>query len=392
LAATVSALVANSGLGARTALVASAQRLLLSGCSAGARGAMMNLDYVDDMLSAAGVPFGSVQVQGLLDSPLWVNVEPSTPHILPLANETRAVFALVNATARLGPGCAALYPYEEQWKCLFGQYRMPLLQTPYLLNAAQDDKFQLPYNIGGTTPAGYDPQSWHPDQLAYAQAFGPAVLAVVNTLPAAGQSRSAIYSTACFRHCVTDSAAFWNVAITAPAASGGRAARPTLPVSLRDVANEWYFGRPPEPYRLVQQCTGFRCGNCTTKAYKAVEAHAHGSGTLQGPDSARPAAARMPEAGVCLGSRAVLRVCTRPPAVSVHTVMAIAGGVLLLLAGGVCLLVRASQARLAAPRPMRDQEQRLVALRDRSQFAPQQPGSRRLPNRFTESSPLLNTL
>lgn len=27
---------------------------------------------------------------------------------------------------------------------MFGQWRMPLLQTPYMLNAAQDDKFELP--------------------------------------------------------------------------------------------------------------------------------------------------------------------------------------------------------------------------------------------------------
>ena len=31
---------------------------------------------------------------------------------------------------------------------------MPMLTTPYMLNAAQFDKFQLPYNIGGNTLAG----------------------------------------------------------------------------------------------------------------------------------------------------------------------------------------------------------------------------------------------
>ena len=44
-------------------------------------------------------------------------MEPASPHIVPLANETRAVFGFVNATARLGPGCAAAYPAEEdQWR------------------------------------------------------------------------------------------------------------------------------------------------------------------------------------------------------------------------------------------------------------------------------------
>jgi len=149
---------------------------------------------------------------------------------------------------------------------------MPLLETPYMLNAAQDDKFELPYNLGGTTAVGYDVQSWHPDQMAYAQAFGPQVLAVVNTLPAAAQKKSAVFSAACFRHCVSDSAAFWNVAIAQPPPAGGRRrGAPEAPISLAQAASAWYFGRVSQPYRVVQQCTGFRCGKCSTKLAKAME-------------------------------------------------------------------------------------------------------------------------
>jgi hypothetical protein len=272
VAAVLASLVRTQGLGLHTGLgvAATAQRLLFGGCSAGARGAMMTLDYVADMLADVGITAAQVTVAGLLDSPLWVDVAPAQPHIVPLSNETRAVYALVNASGRLGPGCEAAYPLEEdRWMCLFGQYRMPMLLTPYMLNAAQDDKFELPYNLGGTTSVGYDVQSWHPNQLAYAQAFGPQVLAVVNTLPTASQKRSAVFSTACFRHCVTDSAAFWNVAVAPPPPAGG-SSRPQAPVSLADAASAWYFGRVAQPYRVVQQCTGFRCGNCSTKLAKSV--------------------------------------------------------------------------------------------------------------------------
>ena len=111
----------NQGLGAKTGVVGTTQRLLLSGCSAGARGAMMNLDYVSGILTAAGVAAGVVEVQGLLDSPLWVDVAPATPHIMPLVNETQAIYALVNPLERLGPLCDTTYPAEEdRWKCLFG--------------------------------------------------------------------------------------------------------------------------------------------------------------------------------------------------------------------------------------------------------------------------------
>ena len=141
-----------------------------------------------------------------------------------------------------------------------------MLLTPYLLNAAQFDKFELPYYIGGTTPAGYDVAQWHPAQAEYAASFGPAVLQIVNELPTAAQSKSAVFSTACFRHCVSDSAAFWNVAVVAPGEHGRMTA-----TSLRDAAQLWYFGRAPKPYRVVQDCVGFRCGNCSTKVLKQLK-------------------------------------------------------------------------------------------------------------------------
>ena len=120
LAAALHKLVQSEGLGAKTD--SGQQRLLLSGCSAGARGAMMNLDYIEGILEGADIPAGTVEIMGLLDSPLWVNVEPSTPHITPLSNETRAVYQFVNATARLGPLCEQTFPaVEDRWMCLFGQ-------------------------------------------------------------------------------------------------------------------------------------------------------------------------------------------------------------------------------------------------------------------------------
>ena len=292
VAAVLTSLVREQGMGIKKVKGGRlpTQRLLFGGCSAGARGAMMNLDYMQPMLTAMGVTEQQVIVSGLLDSPLWVDVQPAQPHIMPLANETQAVFSTLNVTARMGPGCAQVYPGQEGWRCLFGQYRMPLLQTPYLLNAAQDDKFELPWNIGGATAAGYDVQSWHPDQIAYAQAFGPVVKRVIDTLPVVpAQKASAVFSTACFRHCVSDSALFWNVgvsptsienppaaALRAAAAGKKRVSGATLaaemPISLRDVAELWYFGRSSgqSPMRYVQNCTGFRCGQCTSKAAKHI--------------------------------------------------------------------------------------------------------------------------
>ena len=89
-------------------------RLLFSGCSAGARGAMFNIDYV-----AAMLPPG-VELRGFFDSPLWVDVLPFESNITSLENETQSIVTLINATARLSAACTAVYPGDQAWKCLYG--------------------------------------------------------------------------------------------------------------------------------------------------------------------------------------------------------------------------------------------------------------------------------
>ena len=367
LASVLASLVHTQGLGSQKGVefAAQSQRLLLSGCSAGARGAMMNLDYVSGILAENGLPSDRVEVSGLLDSPLWVDIEPAAPSITSLMNETMAVLALVNATARLGPGCADAIAGEE-WKCLFGQYRMPFLLAPYLLNAAQDDKFELPYNLAGTTAAGYLPANWHPSQLAYANAFGPQVLAVVNSLPTASQKRSGVFSTACFRHCVTDSAAFWNVAISQPASN--RSGRHSLPpISLRDTASEWYFGRAPQPLRIVQQCEGFRCGDCSTKLAKSL--------LRSSPPSGKKGSAN----AVMLTERSRKKVVLSASIAVVATVFA--AGCLLAMAGQYSSKQLMSDRTAEAPVRVRS----ITSLRDKGSRGFVRPGAR-----YGERSPLLS--
>jgi hypothetical protein len=136
VAAVLRSLVSQHGLGA-----SAGQRLLFSGCSAGARGAMFTLDYVPEMLASAQWP---VAVTGLLDSPLWIDVQPMVTAPLSLQCQAQAALGYLNASMRLGPSCVAAYPSaDEHWRCLFGEYRMPFLRLPYGLNAAQYDSFQL---------------------------------------------------------------------------------------------------------------------------------------------------------------------------------------------------------------------------------------------------------
>ena len=124
ISATIKTLIQQQGLGKLPGT-----RLLFGGCSAGSRGAMFNLDLIPALVPA------TVQVLGFLDSPLWVDelpmvlpacVKNPSNCIVPLENETKAVFQLINATGNpvLGPGCISAYP-NAQWKCLYGQVRAP---------------------------------------------------------------------------------------------------------------------------------------------------------------------------------------------------------------------------------------------------------------------------
>ena len=67
-----------------------------------------------------------MEVRGLLDSPLFIDIPPITPEIQSLMTQTQALYAVINST-RLGPSCATAYPaLADRWQCLFGQvWRRP---------------------------------------------------------------------------------------------------------------------------------------------------------------------------------------------------------------------------------------------------------------------------
>jgi len=239
--AVLTALVQKQGLGAGGA----PQKLIFGGCSAGGRGAAFSLDYVPAILEAAGA--STVGVYGLFDAGLWIDIPPAVAGIVSQQCQTAALAQMVNATQRLGAACALAYPGLESWKCLYGQYRMPFIQTPYILQASQLDTFQIEINInaGGAMLAPTTP-----DDFAFAQRFQTAAKAVIATLPTASQPGSGIFSPACFHHCVTDAAGFWGLSI------GGQ--------SFKDVFADWFI-RGVTPQHVVDACSGWRCGTCSTK-------------------------------------------------------------------------------------------------------------------------------
>ena len=79
------------------------------------------------------------QVRGYIDSVLWIDTEPLGHHLASgdehvgfygFANVTKGVASFANVT-HLGAECFARWGGAEQWRCLFGEYRLPLVRTPY---------------------------------------------------------------------------------------------------------------------------------------------------------------------------------------------------------------------------------------------------------------------
>lgn len=71
---------------------------------------------------------------------------------------------------------------SEQWKCLYGEYRMPFLQSPYLIVAAQYDSFQLSHDLE-TEPGVAAAPPFGGEMLVYADMFGERTKGVLAGLP-----------------------------------------------------------------------------------------------------------------------------------------------------------------------------------------------------------------
>mmetsp|Transcript_1299 Transcript_1299/g.4580 ORF Transcript_1299/g.4580 Transcript_1299/m.4580 type:complete len:129 (-) Transcript_1299:755-1141(-) len=110
---------------------------------------MSTLDFVSSVLAAEGV---DVEVRVVLDAPLWIDMAPYDSSVVSLAEQTRLVYASANVDGRVTETCRAAHPGEE-WKCIFGEYRLPFVTTQYIVSTAQRDTFQISWNMGTPSAA-----------------------------------------------------------------------------------------------------------------------------------------------------------------------------------------------------------------------------------------------
>lgn len=224
ITATVTALMERHGMGSTPG-----QRLLFGGCSAGAIGAMNALDRVAEMTPA------SLKVQGLLDAAALVDIDPAdngwswASQLQPLQTLIASVMSFVNP--QLPPTCVDQFPGEE-WKCMWGSYRLPMVQTPYFANAAQFDSFEIDYDT-----ANYSPLT--PQQYAFVDSFQPAVLNLINQLPPG----TSVYSSTCLVHCLSEQTTFYDFS--------------TNGITMQQAVTEWFF--EGQQVRVISGCQVRRC-------------------------------------------------------------------------------------------------------------------------------------
>jgi len=253
VSAVFTALVKRHGLG----LGSARDLVIFSGQSAGGRGAMVNLDYVPDMLGSSAA---NVDVVGFLDSPLWIDMAPFKSGVKSFGESCRDVYGYANVT-RLGHKCAAAFGEAEQWKCIMGQYRMPHVETPYLLVAAQYDSFQLGTNVG------HRPAS--PPELAYAADFARRTVALSTGLregwPSDAARQNGVLSWACYSHATSlDPSGFDRQACGVNDTTLDAAVKQFLALAPASGA--------PMPLEWIDNCTGLACGaRCGDKATARAE-------------------------------------------------------------------------------------------------------------------------
>lgn len=234
--ATFADLRKKTGLGDRVG-----DRVIYGGCSSGARGAMVSLDYVATSLA------GLADVVGLLDSAIWLPIRPRAKTLVSFGEQTRMFLALANATTFLDEACVRRYPSAQSYKCLEGAFRLPFVRAPFFLIHSQYDLFGISMNVFGRfLPSAH----LNEEEQHYAEYYRSQVVKYLPT-PMMG-SGTTVFSPACYSHCTITSQAVYKMK-----ADG---------VKLLDALQHWLSATSAQAATgwIRDRCAGFDCGSRDT--------------------------------------------------------------------------------------------------------------------------------
>lgn len=84
----------------------------------------------------------NVSTLGYLDAGLLLDI-PSLAHTPGLSERFKMAFENFNGSALVEESCSKDFDQENQWKCLFPEYRYKYIKTPFVLIADQYDDYFL---------------------------------------------------------------------------------------------------------------------------------------------------------------------------------------------------------------------------------------------------------
>jgi len=119
--------------------------IVLGGFSAGSRGAMAHLDWVGEMMRDRGA-----KVLGFLDSPLMMDVDPLYDSVEGLNSRLRTAFINYQLSPIIPRDCRDKHgPTNNEWRCIFPQFRLEFLKTPFVIVGDQYDSYEASVNLNG---------------------------------------------------------------------------------------------------------------------------------------------------------------------------------------------------------------------------------------------------
>merc|ERR1719317_1727124 len=115
------------------------QRIVFGGTSAGGRGSMVLVDFIQELLHE------STTVYGLHDSGAYQDIAPYDSSYYPFGSQCQDAYQMY--TPPISSDCSAIYGEDSLYKCVCGEYMLPNVMTPSQVIIHQYDSYQLGNNI-----------------------------------------------------------------------------------------------------------------------------------------------------------------------------------------------------------------------------------------------------
>ena len=146
------------------------QTVLFGGLSAGGRGSMVIIDPLRQVVDPSN------SLMGIHDSGDYVELTPLNPTLVPFTEQCHRAYSFFNKPA-ISDKCGSAYS-NESWKCICGEFMLPLVQVPSQIIIHQFDSYQLSLNLDKQLP-----KDWTNEDCLYANnRFRPLILRSVGQI------------------------------------------------------------------------------------------------------------------------------------------------------------------------------------------------------------------